>query len=80
MHMGSFAAHNIHQLMTAKLDPSHEPRLLELEPVPPMIGLAVGRKALAYSPEMGTIEGEEVMKVYFRDDLGLGSELSFDTG
>lgn len=44
-----------------------------------MIGLAVGKKAVAYGPEVGTVSGEEVMQAYFRDDLGFGSEFSAAT-
>jgi hypothetical protein len=54
---------------------SHLPRFQELpEVVPPMIGLAVGKKAVAYGPEIGTVSGEDVMTAYFRDDLGFESE------
>jgi hypothetical protein len=94
MHMGHYAAVNIHQLMLAKLTnasdspvdavPSpqplssspHKPRFLELDEVPPMIGLAVGKKAVACGPDIGTVSGEDVMHAYFRDDLGLGSKSS----
>lgn len=40
----------------------------------PMIGLAVGKKAVASGPD-GTVSGEETMQAYFRDDLGFASEL-----
>jgi len=41
--------------------------------IPPMIGLAVGKKAVASGPE-GTVFGEDVMQSYFRDDLGFTSK------
>jgi hypothetical protein len=34
-----------------------------------MIGLAVGKKAVVYDPEGGTTCSEDLMKVYFGDDL-----------
>lgn len=49
------------------------PVFKELEFMPAMIGLAVGKKAVAYGPAMGTISGEDVMHSYFRDDLGFTS-------
>lgn len=42
-----------------------------------MIGLAVGKKAVAYGPDMGTVSGEDVMEAYFRNDLGFDSECPF---
>lgn len=74
LHHGNYIAQNIHQMVTSKLV-SQEPRFQELQEVPPMIGLAVGKKAVAYGPEMGTISGEDVMQAYFRHDLGFESEL-----
>ncbi|KAG7106735.1 Oxidoreductase OXR1 like protein [Verticillium longisporum] len=74
MHMGHMAAINAHQRMIAILakekGQEHEPEFKALEAFPPAIGLAVGKKAVAYGPDMGTIHGEEVMEAYFRDDLG----------
>ncbi|PKS12267.1 hypothetical protein jhhlp_001567 [Lomentospora prolificans] len=70
MHMGYYAAVNIHQTMLSRIIPGHEPFQHELEPIPAMIGLAVGKKAVASGPE-GTTSGEDVMQAYFRDDLGL---------
>jgi NADH dehydrogenase FAD-containing subunit len=69
MHMGYFAAHNIHELILEKLNGT-APKFLELGEVPPMIGLAVGKKAMSYSPSQGVDSGEEVMRAYFGDDLG----------
>lgn len=71
MHMGYYAAHNIHELILEKLNGT-APKFLELGEVPPMIGLAVGKKAMSYSPGQGVDAGEEVMRVFFGDDLGFG--------
>lgn len=71
MHMGYYAAHNIHELILEKLNGT-APKFLELGEVPPMIGLAVGKKAMSYSPGQGVGAGEEVMRVFFGDDLGFG--------
>ena len=73
MHMGYLVSNNIHQRILQDIS-DHTPQLLGLDPIPPMIGLAVGRKALAYDPEGGLISGEDVMKLYFGDDLGFGSK------
>lgn len=73
MHMGYFAANNIHQQMQKKVA-GREPTFLELEEIPPMIGLAVGKKAVSYWPQAGMESGEEVMKAFFGDDLGFSSE------
>jgi hypothetical protein len=73
MHMGYLAAHNIHQLMQQRLK-NVEPDFVELEEVPPMIGLAVGKKAVAYWPEAGMTSGEDVLKTFFGDDLGFSSK------
>ncbi|KAF6839143.1 hypothetical protein CMUS01_04390 [Colletotrichum musicola] len=71
MHQGHMAAINAHQLMLAKLTgQAHKPKFVELTHVDPMIGLAVGKKAVASSPTTGTQWGEDVMWSYFRDDLG----------
>lgn len=67
--MGRRAAHNIHQLMVKEMYDS-EPEFLELAQFPPMIGIAVGKQAVAYGPEMGTSCGTELMERMFGDDLG----------
>lgn len=43
---------------------------------PAMIGLAVGRKAVVYDPQGGTKCSEEMMKVYFGEDLGFQREFA----
>lgn len=74
MHMGYNAAANIHQLMNQKLF-GKEPEFQELAEIPPMIGLAVGKNAVAYWPAEGTTSGDDVMQAFFGDDLGFKSEL-----
>ncbi|KAL6852203.1 hypothetical protein J3F83DRAFT_562399 [Trichoderma novae-zelandiae] len=70
MHGGHYVAHNIHQSVLQQHDAQHQPRFQHLQEIPPMIGLAVGKKAVAYSPDGGLISGADVMQAYFRDDLG----------
>ena len=73
MHQGTIAAKNIHQLMLQKIS-DHEPDLIKLGKIPPMIGLAVGRKAMSYGPDNGVNSGEDVAKIFFGDDLGFTSK------
>lgn len=73
MHHGHYIAQNIHQSIMRDAI-SHEPKFQELVEAPPMIGLAVGKKAVAYGPEVGTSSGTDVMEAYFRNDLGFGSK------
>lgn len=75
MHQGHYVAMNIHQQLIEKRT-GQEAAFYELNEVPPMIGLAVGKKAVAYGPSSGTISGEDVAHAYFRDDLGWGSKFS----
>lgn len=72
MHHGHYIACNIHQTVLAQTIPGFQPDLRQLTPVEPMIGLAVGKQAVASGPD-GTIFGEEVAQSYFRDDLGFDS-------
>lgn len=79
MHMGYYAANNIYMSIIERSDIElpvvDKPRgILELEEVPPMMGLAVGKKAVAYWPEAGVSSGEDVMKSFFNDDLAFASE------
>lgn len=73
MHMGQYVAHNIHQLMLQQLY-QDEPRLKELDTIPPMMAIAIGKQAVAYHPSEGTTFGEQVLKSSFGDDLGDSSE------
>lgn len=72
MHSGHHAGHNIYQLILGeKMGESHAIKFQEIEvDVPPMMGLAVGKKAMAYDPTSGVTSGEDVMYAYFQDDLG----------
>jgi hypothetical protein len=69
MAMGHNAAFNIHQQMLESQF-GHTPEFIEFPEVPPMIALAVGKKAILYSPSEGTQFGAEVMENFFGDDLG----------
>ncbi|KAK3179724.1 hypothetical protein K4F52_008894 [Lecanicillium sp. MT-2017a] len=70
MHGGHYAAHNIHQTILRDRVTGYQASFKEFTEFPPVIGLAVGKKAVAYSPDSGTISGEDVMQAYFRGDLG----------
>ncbi|KAF4965675.1 hypothetical protein FZEAL_10738 [Fusarium zealandicum] len=69
MHHGHYTSQNIHKSITSHRT-GKTPEYKELIHYPPVIGLAVGKKAVAFSPDSGTISGEDVAKAYFRDDLG----------
>ncbi|KAL8350006.1 hypothetical protein RB598_005376 [Gaeumannomyces tritici] len=69
MHMGFCAATNMHQVMLQQLT-GQAPKFIELAEFPPMIGLAVGKKAMSYGPDAGVNSGEDVMEMFFGDDLG----------
>ncbi|CCT73411.1 related to pyridine nucleotide-disulphide oxidoreductase AMID-like [Fusarium fujikuroi] len=69
MHHGHYVAQNIHQSILSQRA-GHTPEFKELVVYPPVIGLAVGKKAVASSPDTGTVYGEEVAQSCFRDDLG----------
>lgn len=73
MHMGWAAANNLYEAMLKESDPTHEKDVVVLERWPSMIGLAVGKTAIASGPT-GTRDGDETAKVFFEDDLGFGSE------
>lgn len=73
MHGGHYVAQNIHKSILKERF-GQVPSFAELESVvPPMIGLAVGKKAIASGPN-GTTSGEDVLYSCFRDDLGFTSE------
>ncbi|EOD50006.1 putative pyridine nucleotide-disulfide protein [Neofusicoccum parvum UCRNP2] len=69
MHMGQYTAQNIHQQLLKEVY-GNEPSFKELGEIPPMIGLAVGKKAVVYDPDEGTDDGEHLLKSYFGQDLG----------
>ncbi|CEI62987.1 unnamed protein product [Fusarium venenatum] len=69
MHQGHYVALNIHQNILSQRA-GHVPSYKEIAVYPPVIGLAVGKKAVAFSPDTGTTTGEDVLQSCFRDDLG----------
>lgn len=75
MHMGSFAAHNIHAhilstIETSTSEPSSSPPYKSLSEHPAMIGLALGNTGIAYSPTEGIKSGVDILKSMFQDDIG----------
>lgn len=89
MYMGMFAANNVFRRMLQAIEdktksnaPGHGhghtmPKVLELAEIPPMMGVAVGKKGISYWPGQGTDAGEHVMEQMFGDDLGFKSKLIF---
>jgi NADH dehydrogenase FAD-containing subunit len=73
MYMGHNAAVNIHQQLLQKHF-TKVPKFIEISEVPPMIALAVGKKAVLYGPEDGTTWGEDKMEAMFGNDLGYTSK------
>lgn len=73
MHQGHYVALNIHQNILSQRA-GHIPSHKEIAVYPPVIGLAVGKKAVASSPDTGTTAGEDVLQSCFRDDLGWTSK------
>lgn len=73
MHQGLHTAINIHQQIIAAQN-GIKPEFKELDSnVPPVMGLAVGKKAAAYTPDTGTTSGEDVLKMFFGDDMSFTS-------
>lgn len=73
MHMGHYAAMNIHQQMLAECT-GGKAILKTLNPFPAVIGLALGTKAVSYTPDEGTRHGEELLTTLFGDDMANSSE------
>ncbi|KAF9253841.1 hypothetical protein DTO012A7_4947 [Penicillium roqueforti] len=69
MHMGHYAAMNIHQHMLAECT-GGKPEYQTLEPFPSVMGLALGKTAVSYIPSEGTRDGEDLMKSLFGKDMG----------
>ncbi|OKL58316.1 hypothetical protein UA08_06423 [Talaromyces atroroseus] len=70
MHQGLHTAVNIHQKILSK-QRGQTPQFKELDSnVPPMMGIAVGKKAASYTPAAGTNASEEVLRLFFGDDMG----------
>lgn len=73
MHMGFLCAENIHKEMLYERD-GVKPDFHWFNEVPPMIALAIGKKAATYSPVMGTKCDEQQMEAFFGSDLGFTGE------
>lgn len=69
MHQGHHVAMNIHQSIIEHRTGTPAD-YQKINQVPAMIGLAVGKKALAYHPDDGAVHGEKTLHDYFRGDLG----------
>ncbi|KAJ5100096.1 FAD-dependent pyridine nucleotide-disulfide oxidoreductase [Penicillium argentinense] len=69
MHMGHYAGHNLYEHMTTATVGS-KPDFKELSPFPNVIGLALGKKAVCWTPDEGTKHGEELMDSLFGKDMG----------
>ncbi|KAE8356001.1 hypothetical protein BDV28DRAFT_162097 [Aspergillus coremiiformis] len=69
IHMGHYAATNIHQLMLSESN-NTKPEFLELEDYPPVMGLALGHAAVSYSPDSGVQYGKELLEILFGEDMG----------
>ena len=80
MHMGMFVANNMFRRIREQESMGRVaegmPELLELAEIPPMMGIAVGKKAVSYWPGgEGTVAGEDILEQLFRDDLGFRGKL-----
>lgn len=69
MHMGHYAGTNIHRHMLAECI-GGKPSFMTLNPFPNVIGLALGKKAVTYTPDEGTRDGEDLMGSLFGEDMG----------
>lgn len=47
-----------------------KPEYQTLQPFPAVMGLALGKTAVSYTPGEGTREGEDLMKTLFGKDMG----------
>lgn len=73
MHMGHYAGHNLYEHLMAQSAGS-KPDVKNLNPFPNVIGLAVGKKAVSWTPDEGTKHGEELMTSLFGEDMGNSSK------
>ena len=71
--MGHYAGHNLYEQMMAQSAGS-KPDIKKLSPFPNVIGLAVGKKAVSWTPDEGTKHGEELMGSLFGEDMGNSSK------
>jgi hypothetical protein len=73
MHHGLHTAVNIHQKILSE-QRGMTTQFKELDSnVPPMMGIAVGKKAASCSPSAGINASEEVLRLFFGNDLGFTS-------
>lgn len=75
MHMGFLVATNMHQEILIEQGLLKAHKFLVLPEVQPMMALACGKKAISYSKEAGVAVGEDVMEMFFRENLGFDSKL-----
>lgn len=70
MHQGLYVASNIYQKMmayTRNITPEYKELAID---IPPMMGLAVGKQAASYGPPDNSVtSGEDVMQMFFGNDL-----------
>lgn len=69
MHMGHYAGNNIYQHMLAECG-AGKPKFMTLNPFPNVIGLALGHKAVSWTPDEGTCHGEDLLTSLFGEDMG----------
>ncbi|KAJ5343711.1 FAD-dependent pyridine nucleotide-disulfide oxidoreductase [Penicillium brevicompactum] len=69
MHMGHYAGMNIYEHMLAECT-GQKPNYQTLSAFPSVMGLAIGKNAVSYTPDEGTREGEELQKSMFGKDMG----------
>ncbi|KAF9885900.1 hypothetical protein FE257_012280 [Aspergillus nanangensis] len=69
MHMGYYAANNVHQLILSE-SLNVKPDFLHLADAPPVIGLALGDNAVSYTSADRTQHGKHLLELMFGDDMG----------
>lgn len=69
MHMGHYAARNIYATMRQETS-AIRPDFLQLDEIPPMMGIAIGKTAVSYHPTTGVKHGQDELTSLFGDDLG----------
>lgn len=74
--MGHYAGMNIYEHMLAECT-GQKPNYQTLSAFPSVMGLAIGKNAVSYTPDEGTREGEELQKNMFGKDMGHTSTFSF---
>ena len=74
MHMGYLVSTNLHQEILLAQDSAQKPTYVKFPEVPPMIALACGKKAVSYGVAEGAKAGEDVMEMFFGNDLGFSSK------